>query len=107
MLDQTLGTADRAAHGGDASGGWGLAKLPVVSDSGYGDVIEFRLGLTGPPTGPALPQRADQPDRAGARRGTACAAAGDLAPRLPQECSQPDRGDALAIHGTADPPGQP
>jgi hypothetical protein len=103
MLDQTLGTPDRAAHGGDASGGWGLAKLPVVSDSGYGDVTEFRLGLTGPPTGPALPQRADQPDRAGARP----LAAGDLAPRLPQECSQPDRGDALAINGTADPPGQP
>jgi SRSO17 transposase len=25
--------------------GWGLAKLPVVSDSGYGDATLFRLGL--------------------------------------------------------------
>jgi len=27
------------------SGAWGLPKLPVVGDSGYGDATEFRLGL--------------------------------------------------------------
>ena len=27
------------------TGEWGLAKLPVVGDSGYGDATEFRLGL--------------------------------------------------------------
>jgi SRSO17 transposase len=27
------------------SGVWGLPKLPVVGDSGYGDATEFRLGL--------------------------------------------------------------
>ena len=32
MLDQMIG-------------GWGLPKLPVVSDSGYGDCTAFRLGL--------------------------------------------------------------
>jgi SRSO17 transposase len=32
MLDQMTGV-------------WGLAKLPVVGDSGYGDATEFRLGL--------------------------------------------------------------
>ncbi len=37
MLDQTLGA--------DGAGGWGLAKLPVVADTGYGDITEFRLGL--------------------------------------------------------------
>jgi SRSO17 transposase len=37
MLDQGLGE--------EPAGGWGLAKLPVVSDAGYGDVTEFRLGL--------------------------------------------------------------
>jgi SRSO17 transposase len=37
MLDQTLGD--------EATGGWGLATLPVVADSGYGDITEFRLGL--------------------------------------------------------------
>jgi len=40
MLDQILGprTAETAQ-------GWGLAPLPVVSDGGYGDITEFRLGL--------------------------------------------------------------
>lgn len=28
-------------------GGWGLPRLPVVADSGYGDVTAFRLGLEG------------------------------------------------------------
>src|SRR5512134_3601093 len=37
MLDQGLGE--------ESAGGWGLAKLPVVGDAGYGDVTEFRLGL--------------------------------------------------------------
>jgi SRSO17 transposase len=37
MLDQILGT--------ESAGGWGLARRPVVSDSGYGDATEFRLGL--------------------------------------------------------------
>ncbi len=32
MLDETTGT-------------WGLPRLPVVTDSGYGDVTAFRLGL--------------------------------------------------------------
>ncbi len=32
MLDEITGT-------------WGLPKLPVVADSGYGDVTAFRLGL--------------------------------------------------------------
>jgi SRSO17 transposase len=41
MLDQILGPE----HGTEPTGGWGLAKLPVVSDSGYGDITEFRLGL--------------------------------------------------------------
>jgi len=27
-------------------GGWGLPDLPVVADAGYGDITEFRLGLT-------------------------------------------------------------
>jgi SRSO17 transposase len=27
-------------------GGWGLTRRPVVADAGYGDVTEFRLGLT-------------------------------------------------------------
>ena len=29
----------------DQMTGWGLPKLPVVGDSGYGDATEFRLGL--------------------------------------------------------------
>jgi SRSO17 transposase len=29
----------------DDPGAWGLPKLPVVGDSGYGDATEFRLGL--------------------------------------------------------------
>jgi SRSO17 transposase len=29
----------------ELTGNWGLPKLPVVSDSGYGDATEFRLGL--------------------------------------------------------------
>jgi SRSO17 transposase len=37
MLDQMTDPDDPAA--------WGLAKLPVVGDSGYGDATEFRLGL--------------------------------------------------------------
>ena len=37
MLDQILDA--------EAAGGWGLAKLPVISDSGYGDITEFRMGL--------------------------------------------------------------
>lgn len=37
MLDQTLGE--------EAAGDWGLAQRPVVSDAGYGDTTEFRLGL--------------------------------------------------------------
>jgi SRSO17 transposase len=41
MLDQVLGPVD----GAEPAAGWGLGKLPVVSDSGYGDVTEFRLGL--------------------------------------------------------------
>jgi SRSO17 transposase len=45
MLDQTLGAA-HGGEGGEGGGeGWGLAKLPVVSDAGYGDITEFRLGL--------------------------------------------------------------
>jgi SRSO17 transposase len=27
-------------------GGWGLTRRPVVADGGYGDITEFRLGLT-------------------------------------------------------------
>jgi len=38
MLDEIL------AH--EKAGGWGLARRPVVADAGYGDVTEFRLGLT-------------------------------------------------------------
>jgi SRSO17 transposase len=29
----------------EMTGAWGLPKLPVVADSGYGDVTAFRLGL--------------------------------------------------------------
>jgi SRSO17 transposase len=45
MLDQVLGPAHGAGEDSEPAGGWGLAKLPVVSDSGYGDITEFRLGL--------------------------------------------------------------
>ena len=41
MLDQILGPVGAA----EPAAGWGLGKLPVVSDGGYGDVTEFRLGL--------------------------------------------------------------
>jgi len=27
------------------TGGWGLARLPVVADAGYGDITDFRTGL--------------------------------------------------------------
>lgn len=44
MLDEIL--TDPATEPGDpATGGWGLPPRPVVSDAGYGDVTEFRLGL--------------------------------------------------------------
>jgi len=42
MLDEILGDEH-----GDEHGGWGLTDRPVVADAGYGDVTEFRLGLTG------------------------------------------------------------
>jgi len=41
MLDEIL--TDPAAD--PATGGWGLPRRPVVTDAGYGDVTEFRLGL--------------------------------------------------------------
>jgi SRSO17 transposase len=37
MLDEVLGEPGQ--------GGWGLPARPVVSDAGYGDATEFRLGL--------------------------------------------------------------
>jgi SRSO17 transposase len=37
MLDEVLGEPEQ--------GGWGLPARPVVSDAGYGDATEFRLGL--------------------------------------------------------------
>ena len=37
MLDEVLGEPEE--------GGWGLPARPVVSDAGYGDATEFRLGL--------------------------------------------------------------
>lgn len=37
MLDEVLGKPEE--------GGWGLPARPVVSDAGYGDATEFRLGL--------------------------------------------------------------
>lgn len=43
MLDQILGTQPTEPTGSTEA--WGLATLPVVSDSGYGDITEFRLGL--------------------------------------------------------------
>jgi SRSO17 transposase len=43
MLDEMLNPASDL---GEAAGGWGLPKRPVVGDSGYGDAAEFRLGLT-------------------------------------------------------------
>jgi SRSO17 transposase len=46
MLDQILGPDPGTDHGTGSVGGWGLAPLPVVADSGYGDTTEFRLGLT-------------------------------------------------------------
>ena len=42
MLDEILGEPKPAAA---ATGGWDLPKRPVVSDAGYGDATEFRLGL--------------------------------------------------------------
>jgi SRSO17 transposase len=41
MLDRILGPE----HGGERDGGWGLPRRTVVTDAGYGDVTEFRLGL--------------------------------------------------------------
>jgi SRSO17 transposase len=47
MLDEMLTpTADPDSDPGESVAGWGLPKRPVVSDSGYGDAAEFRLGLT-------------------------------------------------------------
>jgi SRSO17 transposase len=42
LLDQITGPP---SDGGADGGGWGLARLPVVADAGYGDVTGFRLGL--------------------------------------------------------------
>ncbi|GAC1359193.1 MAG: hypothetical protein NVSMB4_18240 [Acidimicrobiales bacterium] len=43
MLDQI--TTDQETGAPDR-GGWGLPGRPVVADAGYGDITEFRLGLT-------------------------------------------------------------
>jgi SRSO17 transposase len=45
MLDRILGPEHDPKHGGERDGGWGLPRRTVVTDAGYGDVTEFRLGL--------------------------------------------------------------
>ncbi|GAA5143470.1 IS701 family transposase [Pseudonocardia adelaidensis] len=42
MLDEITGPAE---VDGEPADGWGLDRLPVVADAGYGDAAEFRLGL--------------------------------------------------------------
>jgi SRSO17 transposase len=46
MLTPTNSTEPSGTEPSGSVGGWGLPKRPVVSDSGYGDATEFRLGLT-------------------------------------------------------------
>ncbi|MFC5992972.1 IS701 family transposase [Pseudonocardia hispaniensis] len=42
MLDEITGPQE---IDGEPAGGWGLNRLPVVADAGYGDATAFRLGL--------------------------------------------------------------
>ena len=45
MLDQMTGSGTAEPDAEVADRPWGLPKLPVSADAGYGDTTEFRLGL--------------------------------------------------------------